>query len=177
MRLSPERLGRVAIFAALVYVLSWATAWLPNINLSFFVIFSAGVLWGSGSGMMVGAVGMGLYTLFNPYGPAMIPIMFSQVFGAALCGLAGDCWRRLGGMRATGAMRLAGLVAAGLVCTLLFYVPVSVVDAWLFQPFWPRLIAGLSWSVVALISNIVIFPLLFPVTYHLYKREWPAQSA
>lgn len=177
MTLSPERIGRVAVFAALVYVLSWATAWLPNVNLSFFVIFSAGLLWGLGAGVMVGTVGMALWTVFNPHGPAMIPIMVSQIVGASLCGVMGHLWRRMGGMRLLGAMKLAALGGAGLVCTMLYYIPVSVADAWVFQPFLPRLIGGLGFSVVALISNLVIFPLLFPVTYHLYRREWPAQSA
>jgi uncharacterized membrane protein len=177
MTLTPQRLGRVAVFAALVYVLSWATAWLPNINLSFFLIFSAGLLWGAAAGAMVGAVGMALWTVFNPYGPAMIPIMLSQVAGAALCGIVGDSFRRLGGMRSRGAARLVALMVTGLLCTVVFYVPVSIVDAWLFQPFWPRLVAGLTWSSVAIISNLVIFPLLFPVTHHLFKREWPDQPS
>jgi hypothetical protein len=58
-----------------------------------------------------------------------------------------------------------------MICTILYFVPVSAVDAWLFQPFWPRFVTGLAWAVTSLVSNAFIFPLLFPVTLQLYRRE------
>jgi hypothetical protein len=59
-------------------------------------------------------------------------------------------------------------------CTLLFYIPVNFVDAWVFQPFWPRFVAGMLWTVVSLGFNAVIFPLLFKVAVRLYVRENPS---
>ena len=75
--------ARIALFSALVYVLSWGTSYLPNVNFIFFIVFSAGFLWGAVPGILVGLIGMGLWTAFNPYGPAPAPIMMAQVIGAA----------------------------------------------------------------------------------------------
>ena len=71
---SVRLISRIALFAALFYVLSWGTAFLPNVNLGFLVAFTAGLLWGAVPGMLVGAVGMGIFTMFNPYGPATVPV-------------------------------------------------------------------------------------------------------
>ena len=165
--------ARVAVFAALIYVLSWGTSYVPNLNLIFFLVFSAGFLWGTPAGMLTGAVGMGLWTAFNPYGPAPLPITVAQIIGASLGGSVGGLFYRLRLYKATGLLSVIWLVFASILCTLLFYLPVSVADAWLFQPFWPRLMAGLAWSSISLISNALIFSLLFHVTLRLYHKERP----
>jgi len=158
----PRLITRIALFSALVYVLSWTTSAFPNVNLLFFVLFSAGFLWGALPGILVGLIGVGLWTAFNPYGPATWP---------AACGVVGSFFIRTGWAWQGRVRRSAGLVIAATVCTCVYYLPVSAVDAWLFQPFWPRFITGMMWSLISLVSNVVIFPLLFGVVRHLYERE------
>ncbi|RKX24622.1 MAG: hypothetical protein DRP45_07795 [Candidatus Zixiibacteriota bacterium] len=170
MSFPPRLITRIALFSALIYVLSWGTTLLPNVNLAFFVAFSAGYLWGIAPGLMVGAVGMWLWSSFNPYGPVSLPVMLAQVAGMAACGLIGgisqnwscDCKSLRGRL---------WLLMAAFVCTMLFYLPVSFVDAWVYQPFWPRFVTGMIWSLISLVANLLIFPLLFGVTRHLYDRE------
>ena len=167
----PRLIARIALFSALVYVLSYATVYLPNIGLMFFVVFTAGYVWGLRAGILVGMIGEGLFTTFNPYGPVAFPIALSQIFGAALCGLIGAGARRFG-LDAAGKTQMVSMLAIlGISCSIVFYLPVSVADAWLWQPFWPRLVAGLPWTAWSLVANAIIFPLLFPVTLHLYRRE------
>lgn len=161
---------RIAIFSAIVYVLSWGTSYLPNFNLAFFIIFSTGFIWGLLPGVLVGIIGMGLWTAFNPFGPAMPPVMIAQVLGAAGSGVVGFLFFKLNWKKNNFLLKLKLSVAA-MVCTLFYYLLVSVVDAWLFQPFWPRLISGLPWIGISFVSNILIFPLLFNVTLNLYNRE------
>ncbi len=168
-------IARIALSAALVYVLSWGTSYLPNVNLVFFIVFSAGFLWGAGPGASVGAIGMGLWTLFNPFGPAAAPIMVAQVVGAALSALVGALFRSMLGAHAPSARLTVGLVLSAALCTVLFYLPVNFVDALVFQPFWPRFIGGLIWAAISLAANMVIFPLLFPATRYLYDRGWALQ--
>ena len=163
-------IARIALFSALIYVFSWSTAWLPNVNFAFLITFVAGYLWGAVPGMLVGGVGMWLWTSFNPYGMAPLPIVAVQVLGLAVCGLIGFLCRRLIGDSRTGRARWALLLAA-LLCTLAFYLPVSLVDAWLFQPFWPRLISGLSFMGISLIANMILFPLSLAVILKIRKRE------
>jgi len=167
----PRLIARIALFSALVYVLSWAMAYLPNIGLMFFVVFTAGYVWGATAGALVGLVGEGLFTTFNPYGPVAFPIALSQVLGAVLCGLIGSLARRMG-LGSAGRFRVVSILALlGISCSIAFFAPVSIADAWLWQPFWPRLIGGLPWIAWSLVANAIIFPLLFPVTLRLYRRE------
>ena len=171
MKLGPRLISRIALFSALIYVLSWATSYLPNVNLIFFLVFSAGCLWGAIPGMLVGLMGMWLWTSFNPYGPAALPLMLAQLAGAAVSGFVGAVFQRSNWQGSGRKTLMIKLILAAGVCTLAFYVPVTAVDAWLFQPFWPRFLGGMPWIAVALASNVVIFPLLFSAIRTLYDRE------
>jgi hypothetical protein len=164
-------IARVGLFAALIYVLSWATAYLPNVNFIFFIVFVSGYLWGAKPGFLVGFIGMGLWTGLNPFGPAVLPIMAVQTIGAGLSGLAGRSFQIIARDSWGTKQRLAALVLAAIICTLLYYLPVIIVDAWLFQPFWPRFISGLPWVAISIISNVLIFSLLFGRVVDLYSHR------
>lgn len=171
MMRAPRLLARIALFSALAYVLGWACYYIPNVNLIFFVVFSAGFLWGAVPGLLVGAVGMGLFSAFNPGGPADPVVFVGQVIGMSLTGLIGALF--LAGRRheAPMAARIIALVFASILCTVVYYLPVNAADAWVYQPFWPRFTVGLVAAVPTLISNAIAFPLLFGITLHLYARE------
>ncbi|UCG62830.1 MAG: hypothetical protein JSV52_05985 [Candidatus Zixiibacteriota bacterium] len=161
---------RIALFAALIYVFSWGTSYLPNINLAFFIAFYAGVFWGILPGALVGALGMALWTLFNPFGPAYLQVMVAQVIGMALSGVVGAAFRAYNWHLLSGKTLSGYLLLAAIVCTLLFYLPVNVIDAWLYQPFWPRFIGGMLWAVISLVANMVIFSVLFRPVRLLYNK-------
>ncbi len=162
---------RIALTAALIYVLSLAAMWLPNVNPIFFVVFAAGYMWGGSAGFIAGAIGMGLWSGLNPYGPALLPIMLAQMVGAGASGPIGALYNRIEPILTHWLARGLLLVVSALICTIAFQVPVSVADAWMFQPFWERLVTGLAWGLPILISNAIIFPLLFRVVRFLYERE------
>ena len=164
-------IARIALFAALIYVTSWSLAAIPDVKVSFFIMFTAGFVWGTVPGMLVGAVGTGLWSLFNPYGPVPVPIFVAQVIGSSLCGLIGAIFRTSGLQNGSQFFVRSALVACGALCTLAYYLPVTTVDAWIFQPFRERFLAGIPWLGIALVSNAIIFPLLFGVTRLLYDRE------
>ncbi len=164
-------LTRIALFAALCYVTSLATLALPNVKLLFFVVFAAGFLWGIVPGMLVGIIGVGLWTFFNPFGPAGLPISLAQMGGGALCGLVGALFFYLPWEKMSRLVLSLLLIAASLTVTLLFFVPVNLLDAWLFGPFWPRFWMSMSWSLFSIGANALIFPLLFPAVKLLYERE------
>ena len=136
----------------------------------FLIVFSAGYLWGVQAGVLVGLLGMWLWSSFNPFGPAAIPLMAAQMIGAAVGGIVGALFRR---QRYHTVDRITSLqlMVVSVLCTAAFYLPVNTVDAWLYQPFWPRFIGGLPWAAISLVSNAVIFPLLFGVVVRLYDRE------
>lgn len=168
---TPRLLTRVALFSALIYVFSWATIYLPNMKVIFFIVFSAGFLWGSLAGFLVGTIGMGLWTFFNPFGPAGLPISIAQICGAGLCGPIGAVLKTMRWSRMSRVGFGVVLVSAGAICTLIYFLPVNFVDAWVYQPFWPRFLSALPWTAISLVSNMIIFPLLFPATRFLFERE------
>jgi hypothetical protein len=162
---------RVALLAALIYVLSWATSYFPGVNAAYFVAFSAGYVWGFGAGAAVGGLGMWLWTSFNPLGPAALPIALAQIGGMAAAGLWGRLFRPIlcgGGNQSL--LRL-WLVLAAAACTATYYAPVALTDAWVFQPFWPRMVANLPFVGISLVANAAIFPLLFGATRRISERE------
>jgi len=171
MNRKPFLVTRIALFSALVYVLSYGTSFLPNINLVFFIVFSAGFLWGAIPGILVGMVGMGLWTMFNPFGPAALPIMIAQVVGAALSGVVGAVFRKSNWEHMSSSKRTIKLIFSAILCTVLFYIPVNTVDAWMWGPFEQRFIGGALWALISVGSNVVIFPVLFYITLKLYERE------
>lgn len=163
---------RIALFSALAYVLSYATVYLPNVNLIFFVVFMAGFMWGVVPGMLVGVFGMGLWSTFNPYGPAMLPVMLAQVGGVSASGVLGALFKSVRWHHRMGSALVWGLILAAIMCTLLFYIPVNIIDAWLLQPFWPRFYTGMLWSLSSLAVNLLVFPLLFgPVSRLMLRRS------
>ncbi|MBU8933017.1 MAG: hypothetical protein KOO62_03320 [candidate division Zixibacteria bacterium] len=167
----PHLVTRIALFAALVYVLSWGTSYLPNINFIFFIVFSAGFLWGVVPGALVGMIGMALWTAFNPYGPAIAPVMLAQIIGAGSGSMVGAVFRKGKWQNWTRPRLIVSLWGAALMCTVLYYLPVNIVDAWMFGPFYERFVGGMLFSAISLGANLIIFPLLFTVTRHLHARE------
>lgn len=170
MNLEPRLISRIALFSALIYVLSYATAYLPNVSFVFFIVFAGGYLWGAWPGILIGLLGMWLWSSFNPFGPAALPLLAAQMIGAGAGGMIGAFLHRQSdhGRRPPGVVKL---VLAAVVCTVVYYLPVNGVDAWLYQPFWPRFIGGLPWAAISVVSNVLIFPLLFGVVTRLYARE------
>ncbi|MDZ4723176.1 MAG: hypothetical protein SGI97_04635 [candidate division Zixibacteria bacterium] len=164
-------LTRIALFSALVYVLAYATAYAINVKLTFFIVFTAGFVWGVFSGMLVGVIGTGLWSFLNPYGPVNLPVMLAQMGGMALSGAIGALYRQTSFWKMSAATKILSLVITALISTLAFYIPVNIVDAAINQPFWPWFYTGMLWSGPSLLSNALIFPLLFGATLHLYKRE------
>ena len=162
---------RIGLFAALIYVLSWATSLLPNVNLIFFIVFSAGFMWGKAAGMLVGFIGMGLTTFFNPFGPAPLPIMVIQMVFISLSGFIGALFIIPNSSQKKKIRLYLLLSFYSVICTLCYFIPVNLVDAWLFQPFWERLYIGLLWSLISVVSNIFIFTILFPALQSFYTKE------
>lgn len=171
MNCSLRIITRVAVFASLVVIFSYFSMFLYNINLGFFVIFISGFLWGVWPGIGVGLVGYFLWSSFNPFGPVPIPLLLSQLVGVSLIALIGviasrmfkpDNWNRKG---------MIILIISGFFSGLFYHLPVDIVDALLYQPFWPRLIGGLIFSLITIVSCSIIFPLFYPALALMYRKE------
>ncbi len=141
---------------------------IPNATLSILLIFFAGYYLGFTGGMLTGMTGALLISLFNPYGLAMLPILVAQVLAYAIIGGLGGLFAGRLSCEHHGSGRLT-LALIGLLTALIYQVLVSVADAWLFGPFWARLVMSGGFAVVTIVSNILFFVLLFPLLAKLKK--------
>ncbi len=162
---------RVAVFAALVFVFSYFSIFLYNVNPSFFIVFMAGFLWGVWPGIGVGVVGFFLWSNFNPMGPAPFPLLLSQLIGISFSAPIGAAVSKIRIPKGANFKMIFILALSGLLTGLFYHVIVDVVDALLYQPFWPRLIGGMLFSLITIISNCILFPILWPVLVFLYEKE------
>ncbi|UCD16667.1 MAG: ECF transporter S component [Candidatus Zixiibacteriota bacterium] len=164
-------LARVAVFSALVFASCYAAVFLPNVNPCFFVVFTAGFLWGVWPGMTVGVVGFFLWSVFNPYGPVVLPLLVSQLVGISFSGIIGAVAARIMIPLRWGYRASTTLIFSGLICGLLYHLVVDVVDALIYQPFWPRLAGGAVFSLITVGSNAIIFPLFYTALAFLKEKE------
>lgn len=166
--MSARSVAAVGVFSALAYVGSFVLLTIPNATLSILLVFYAGYFLGIRGGVLVGMVSAAMISLFNPYGLAMLPIFVSQIAAYMVIGgvggllmdsLSGDNHHR----------QLISLALLGLLTALIYQVPVSLADAWLFGPFWERLAISGGFALITIVSNMLFFVLLFPVLAKLKK--------
>jgi uncharacterized membrane protein len=171
MMIDAKFMARVALFAALTYVLALASLLIPNVSLSFVAVFVCGAVFGAKTGMTAGGLGMFLWTVFNPYGMAAVPITVAQVIGMIIVGAIGGV---IAGTELTKKVSPKGFIICGLLgllAGLIYQILVSVTLAWLFGPFWESLSAGLVLALVMIISNGILFPAGYPLVVKMAARE------
>jgi len=171
MRFDAQTSARVAIFVALAYVAALASFYIPNVSLIFIVVFAAGAFYGLGPGVIVGGMGMMLWTLMNPYGMAGLYMTITQVIGMALVGALGSTLHRSQFLTAIKPFGFWLLGLYGLLSGLIFQLLISLVLAWLFGPFWPSFYSNMTFALLTIGSNIVIFVVCYPLLVKGSRRE------
>ncbi len=171
MKVDARFAARVALFAALAYILALASVYIPNVSLSFIAVFAGGALFGLETGISAGGLGMFLWTVFNPYGMAVIPVTIAQIGGMMLVGALGATVAGSMIMRHVQRRGFWIFALLGTAGGLLYQIIVGTVNAWMFGPFWASLSAGLIFSLATIISNALIFPACYPLVVRLANRE------
>jgi uncharacterized membrane protein len=158
----------IGVFAALAYVGSFTLLLIPNATLAIVIIFFAGQLLGRLNGAVTGTIAATLISLFNPYGLPLLPILAAQVLGYAAIGWLGGVCASIAAERPN-PIRVLVLIGLGVVTALVYQIPVSVADAWLFGPFWARLAMSAVFGAITVITNAVFFVVLLPALAKLQK--------
>ena len=159
-------IARAGIFTALSVALGYMLVFIPNIELISASIFASGWLFGPSVGITVGALSFAIFSLFNPLGASLPPLMIAQVLGGMLLGLAGGLFKPI----------LSGIpiIARGIVLgigggllTMLYDVITNIGGFIAFtteKTFIAYLAAGIVFSFLHIFSNTLIFSLLlFPI--------------
>lgn len=147
---------------------------LPNVALTYVVVFLGGLLFGPLAGAAGAALGMAvtdfLLTGFYPGGFVNVPAM-------ALLGLAGGGLRRVGFDGPTRSDRVAGAAfaaTAGVLGTFVFSAAADLLT-WLLvagaapEALLPILLAGLAFNVVPALTNGVLFAVAVGPTVRAFR--------
>lgn len=162
-------LALCAIFVALAVALGFALVHVPNVELITLVIFSSGYLLGGRRGFLIGLLSMVLFTTFNPMGLPVAPVALAQVGGMAVIGLSGGVAR---GWLARGPL-WAKLALWGLAGTFFYDMITNVAMAISFgltSKLFTVLIAGLIFSILHMVSNLLIFAVAGPFLVKIRPR-------
>ena len=168
-----------AIFIAIIVGVGYALAFVPNVELVTALIFLSGVLMGWKSGLIIGGLGEFLFSALNPLGSGLIfpPMLIAQVLAMVIIGGVG---RLCGNFVLSWQPRLRNFIAIGLLGGLLtiFYdicvsiaYPLSAGFNW--RGLVTTLAAGLVFSIIHIIVNLIVFLFLVPVTAQRIARAIP----
>ena len=161
----------VGIFAALAFGVNVPFLAIPNIEIFSLALFLSGLYLGVVNGLATACVAGIIFVFFNPNGiqPVLL-VGLAQMAGFMLFALAGGLLRRpVLKSHASGRTALI-LILTGLLLTLWYDLSTNLAFAALFGPFWPVLIGGLTFSLVHIITNAVIFGLAATIVSKIWKR-------
>lgn len=166
--MTTRTVAAIGIFAAIAYAGSFVLIVLPNATLSILIVFFAGYCIGKLGGTLTGLISAALISLFNPYGMAVLPLLLAQLTGYSFIGvLGGTMSQKLEPRSAVVYFAVLGLF--GVLTALMYHIPVSIVDAWLFGPFRERLVVSFTFVLVTVLSNLIFFVVFFPILAKLQK--------
>ncbi|KAA3616411.1 MAG: ECF transporter S component [Calditrichaeota bacterium] len=161
MKTETLKLTIIANFIAVGVAIGYALAFLPNIEMVTMIIFIGGYLLGWRSGAFIGLATEFIYSNFNLYGPAPIHILVAQIFAMTTTGIVGGIAKNIGGVNLSSvASRIMFLVLGGAV-TVFFDLVTTWADVFIIDAgmgfFMSRLIAGMPFFAVHIVSNAFIF--------------------
>jgi uncharacterized membrane protein len=152
---SLRRLSLTGVWSGLAAFVPYAEP-LPWLELQTIVVFAAGYFLGARGGAAVGALGMAIYSLVNPYGPAHPLVFAAQLAGRAAAGALGG--GAAGAGLAAGAMwRGVQLVLWSLAASLVFDLPTNLATGVVFGPLVPVLVAAIPFAALHALTNAALF--------------------
>jgi hypothetical protein len=169
-----------SLLVAVVVSLGYALAGVPNVELMTITVFVSGFLLRPGYGAVIGAVSALLYSLFNPLGAALPPLLAAQIVGFAVIGVFGGL---SGPAIARIDRRYLAIVCAGLLGFLLtlFYDLATNIGAFFVMTGTRELsglvkfvAAGLIFMGLHLLWNTALFAVVLKPTLNVllrYRRE------
>ncbi|UCG52401.1 MAG: hypothetical protein JSW58_02285 [Candidatus Latescibacterota bacterium] len=165
-----------SLLVAAAVSLGYALCGVPNIELMTITIFVSGFLLGVGFGGLIGGLSAALYSMFNPMGAALPPLLAAQIVGFAVVGVFGGLvGPGVGRMRSR---RMAVVCAAVLGFTLtLFYDLITNVGAFFVitgtreaTDFLKFVIAGIMFMGVHILWNTGLFAVVLKPMLNVLSR-------
>lgn len=152
-----------ALFAGQAFIANFFMLFLPNVSFAFLVIFIAGYSLGISRGMLSGGLGFFLISYFNPYGLPLLPLLAGQIALGACVGLCGALAARITPIKLHSRAIYPLYALWGVLASGVYMGGVSLIDALLLGPFKQRILVSLGFSILTILSNLIIFPLMVPL--------------
>jgi len=112
-----------------------------------------------------------IFVFFNPNGAQpILAIGLAQLFGFLLFGFCGGLVRPVVLKKDNIKLTIAVLLVSGAALTFWYDLTTNLAFAYVLGPFWPRLIAGLGFSIIHTVSNTIIFGISGAVVQKIWKR-------
>jgi uncharacterized membrane protein len=166
--LSTKTLVLSAVLIALTVVLGLIFLSVPNVELFTASVFISGYILGPVGGAVVGALAELIFSLFNPMGAPVPPLLLAQIAAMALAGWVGG-WFASHFQVTTYRLRIAVMTGLlGLGITLLFDIVTTLSFSVLMAGGDLRKIAanfiyGMAFYVIHLLVNTMVFATLVPL--------------
>jgi len=157
--------------AALALVGNYALVMVPNVELGSTILFATAFLFGLQMAVWCVFLVSIIFAFFNPWGPFIPAIWLAQVIGWLFMVAAGWMMRRTGERQwtRTGIIELS---LVGAIATLFFDLVTTMGYSWSFSiPFAIALISLLPFTLIHVLSNAIIFPLVIPRLDMALKRQ------
>ncbi|MCK4404862.1 MAG: ECF transporter S component [candidate division Zixibacteria bacterium] len=169
MSFSAKKLALMGVLIALAIALKLPILSVPNVEFFTFIVFSSGYLLGMIGGVVVGIISMSIYTsIITPYGLPPLPIALAQILCMALIGFAGG-WAFKFNMvsideNSPSRLFVHYLVMGvfGLVLAIIYDLFTNLAFAFVIGQFLPVMIAAIPFSLIHVLSNILIFVVFGP---------------
>ena len=158
-----RRLAQSGGLLAAAFALKYPLIGIPNVEPLTLAFFALGYAHGARWGAFVGIAGEAVFATFNPLGMPIPQVWLAQVFGMALAGVAGGLARPFFDPIPSGRIRAAFAAVAGIGVTLAFDAVTNLAFAISIGPFWPVMIAAIPFAAIHMLSNALLFALVFPI--------------
>jgi hypothetical protein len=158
-----RRLAQSGGLLAAAFALKYPLIGIPNVEPLTLAFFALGYAYGARWGAFVGIVGEGAFATFNPLGMPIPQVWAAQILGMALAGIAGGLIRPFFDPVRSARIRAAFAAVAGIAVTLVFDTVTNLAFAVSIGPFWPVMIAAIPFAAIHLLSNALLFALVFPI--------------
>ncbi len=162
MNLTARELAHIGGLVAAAFVIKLPLLGIPNVEPFLLTYFFIGFRFGPGWGLTIGAAAEFLYSTLNPFGPAIPPVLLAQVLGMGLAGLIGGILASWNPWDWLTKPNRIGLAILGGVITLFYDLATNLAMVATLGSLWAWLIAGIPFSALHIVSNCLLFAVVFP---------------
>jgi len=169
---STFKIASVSIMSALAVVSGYALSVIPNVELMSFIIFISGFLMGVWEGVVVALVSTLIYTIWNPWGPPLLPISLAQIMCEVVIGFSGGIYGRRKSEKKESTLVIEAAIL-GAVLTLFYDIITNVAFAIAFglvNEMIYVLLMGIWYSAFHIFTNAMIFGTLTLPVYKAFKN-------